>query len=119
MPPKAKAILTTKGVKAKANPKAKPAPKPTAKLKAKPKAKPAHTFDSQQALKMVKQWGWGHKSATQVREDAADAHTDQLEVIQRIGASPDFAHESLRRLAGLGSSGHHASNINKIHINGC
>ena len=42
----------------------------------------AFKFDSKLALALVKQWSWGHKSATQVQKDAALAYADEADLLK-------------------------------------
>ena len=92
-------------------PKAVAKPKAKGVAKAQAKSKGPHVFDSKHALRLVKKWSWGLKSGIQLREEAQDAYDDQLAVLNNVGASREFAQKSLKRLAGLGSSGRHPSNI--------
>ena len=84
--------------------------KPRLRLRPKLNA-PPFSLDSTQALSLVKAWAWGKKSATQLQKDASDAHADQVDLIREVGASRDFAHKSLQRMANLGTRGTHKSNI--------
>lgn len=67
-------------------------------------------FDSELAKHLLKEWSWGHLSATKVQQSAFKSYVDQVALLDKFGISRDTTSRSLERLAKLGSWGKHEGN---------
>lgn len=65
---------------------------------------------SQMVLYLIKEWSWGHLSATKLQVIARKAYEDQVQILRRLGISEDCVDDTLKRIASLGSSGKHPGN---------
>ena len=70
-----------------------------------------HQFDKKLALYLVRRWAWGHKSSAEVQREALKAYEDELDLLDRVSMSADYASKSLKCLAWLGSKGALGGNI--------
>ena len=79
-----------------------------------PAAEPAalgpEGFDSGLVLHLLKEWSWGHLSATKMQQIALQSYKDQVLLLKTLRLSEDFAHTTLKKLASLGSFGKFPNN---------
>ena len=72
-------------------------------------------LDSILALDMLVAWAWSAKklSAVQIQKYAQAAHTDQVEMFQRLKRSKDHASKRLSLLAAIGNHGKSSENCKR------
>ena len=70
-------------------------------------------WDSENAIKLLKQWAWGELSAVQVQDMAMAQHNDEIRLLDRVGANHSFATTSIKALSMLGNSGRIHGNIKR------
>ena len=62
---------------------------------------------------LLEEWAWGHLSAPALQRHAATSYADQVALLHRVGASPDFVDQGLNNFAKLGGWGRFENHIHQ------
>ena len=67
-------------------------------------------FSSELVMHLLREWAWGHVSASKAQQLAKKSYDDQLKLLSDLGISGDRANPTLKRIASLGASGKFPNN---------